>query len=519
MKVLNWISYTLVIIANIALATSTYKAAIVEYASKTSAETFQHIILENVNEYLKYIEEAASEGADIIIFPENGLTEMDINEKNIEAFSTEVPDPTSSLSPCNLNNSTFSKHLIDLSCAAETHSIYVVINLVERCNYSSNIIYYNTNVVFDRKGVIIARYRKINLYKEKYVHAGNQTVSFKTDFGVTFGIFTCKDILYKNPSLNVLEDLEVTDIVFPTAWFSELPFLTALSTQHGYAVANRVNLLAANLDDPTFKKGGSGVYFGSGKMSNIYIAGAKTSKMLISTIPKIKRSNSSDNCLTVDEPAVENKANLMWGTFPEMIDFNTYKEDMSNYTFKELNLNQTNASETVCSGNSFCCSINISWSISSVPNYAYKLVAFNGGRQFGWEDAGVSVCGLIACLNESNSSCGLRHSNAPQGVTFDNILLNESFSISTNIHVRPATVNYDLKPLEDYKFCKQTSNQRMEVTLSSEKQKSLLTFALFGRVFDNDFKGTGVFNSGVFHLLNPYVVLTISIVVFLLQDH
>ena len=52
-----------------------------------------------------------------------------------------------------------------------------------------------------------------------------ELVYFKTDFGVTFGTFIGYDILFKQPSESLMEH-GVTDIVYPTLWHSELPFLT-----------------------------------------------------------------------------------------------------------------------------------------------------------------------------------------------------------------------------------------------------------------------------------------------------
>lgn len=71
-----------------------------------------------------------------------------------------------------------------------------------------------------------SRYRKINLYDEKLYQTGdeNQKSTFKTDFGVTFGMFICFDIAFRQPAINVLTDPEVTDVVYSTAWLSILPF-------------------------------------------------------------------------------------------------------------------------------------------------------------------------------------------------------------------------------------------------------------------------------------------------------
>lgn len=49
--------------------------------------------------------------------------------------------------------------LVYLSCAAKTHKIYVVVNLIEKVthNDTSKTDYYNANIVFDRNGLIIAK--------------------------------------------------------------------------------------------------------------------------------------------------------------------------------------------------------------------------------------------------------------------------------------------------------------------------------------------------------------------------
>lgn len=66
----------------------------------------------------------------------------------------------------------------------------------------------------------------MNLYYEPGFTPGSEPVTFKTDFGVTFGMFICFDILFKNSSVDVLKNPNVTDIIYSTAWFSETPYLS-----------------------------------------------------------------------------------------------------------------------------------------------------------------------------------------------------------------------------------------------------------------------------------------------------
>lgn len=75
------------------------------------------------------------------------------------------------------------------------------------------------------------RYRKINLYDEAPFTAGKiqdiEKAVFSTDFGRTFGTFICFDIAFYNPSRKILSldgVSPVTDIAYPTAWYSIMPF-------------------------------------------------------------------------------------------------------------------------------------------------------------------------------------------------------------------------------------------------------------------------------------------------------
>jgi hypothetical protein len=51
---------------------------------------------------------------------------------------------------------------------------------------------------------------------------------FETDFGVTFGVFTCFDILFYEPVMHLINK-GIKNFIFPVMWTSELPFLTGLA--------------------------------------------------------------------------------------------------------------------------------------------------------------------------------------------------------------------------------------------------------------------------------------------------
>lgn len=214
----------------------------VEFFPTTDSNKSEEIFSGNLNAYLEIIKWTANasyeSSIDIIVFPEGTL--------NRAGPYTVVPDPNDNYNPC-LDNFTelYEDFLVELSCAARNVRKYLVINLSEKelnLNHGANLSkglnewnIYNTNVVFDRDGKVISRYRKYHLY----INEGNTTAEpefgiFNTDFGVTFGHFICYDILFYTPAQELVEKYNLTDIIFTNKFVSELPFLTGkyLSTHY-----------------------------------------------------------------------------------------------------------------------------------------------------------------------------------------------------------------------------------------------------------------------------------------------
>lgn len=186
---------------------------------------------DNLNGYLEIIASKEAENLDIMVFPEGTL--------NSNSNPTFVPDPSKQLEiPCDAAEGIYHNFLMQISCAARKYAKYVVINLTEQelCSAvpedtrpcaSSGLNIYNTNVVFDRSGAVVSRYRKVHLYGENK----NSTLVpefgwFDTDFGVRFGHFVCFDILFYSPAQEMVDSYGIKDFIFTTMWFSQLPFLT-----------------------------------------------------------------------------------------------------------------------------------------------------------------------------------------------------------------------------------------------------------------------------------------------------
>ncbi|KAB0801599.1 hypothetical protein PPYR_03785 [Photinus pyralis] len=505
----------------------TYKAAVMEYTPKDDHLTKKQNFMENMHEYIRYIQQAAFQDVQILVFPEMGLTGSITNWRELQDISTEIPDPDQNVVLCsnNLDNERYAQFLVDLSCIISRQRIYTVINLIESRldNHSKNKFYHNTNIVFDKNGAIIARYRKINLFNEPYFVAGDeeQTAIFATDFGVTFGMFISGDILYRHPSQHVLGNPAVTDIVYSSSWKSELPFWQSNSLQHGYAKSSKVNLLASSRNDPSEGYGGSGIYLANGKVAETYLSGERKSKIIIQNVPKSgERTEHYTSCQGSSATTTQGVHLGIERQLPDISLFRTTPVDLSNYTFKSINLLNKTISETICSGESkFCCNFHmvVSKHTTVFQNYIYKLVAFSGVTKYGTsKTVGERICGLVACLDESNQSCGGRNLLSPSGVSFESISIKGQFN-PDHAHYQPSTLKFDLTPATDYLYCtEQIARHEIEVSLiTTKRHDSLLTFGILGRVYINDNTFPGTINNSNISRINGLVFIMTVIYTYL----
>jgi predicted amidohydrolase len=210
-----------------------YVMGVVEFTPELPTVNWQLRTVLHFENYTRIIREAAEQDVDILIFPEYTLNNV--------AFPIEIPDLLDEVNPCE-DPAWFDNLLIDLSCLARENEIYLCINLNERedCTEESQearndtrpcsslgFSRYNTNVIFDRNGTVVGRYRKFNLFREGGINTTliPELSTFETDFGVTFGNIICFDVLFFEPAMQLVK-MGVKNFIFPGMWTSELPFLT-----------------------------------------------------------------------------------------------------------------------------------------------------------------------------------------------------------------------------------------------------------------------------------------------------
>ena len=251
-------------------------AGVVEFRPNQSEDSAN--VEQNLRAMEMLAEEASGKGVQILVFPEDGIDGYTFtNRTTLYPYLEEMPlTPPADVSNIPCNNSFYenSYALQKLSCIAKRHQLVLVANMGEKapCSASSDPncpsdgrYQYEANVVFEADGRFIAKYRKYNLIpaeKENFDVPPLEHVAFTTSFGVTFGLFTCSDLLYKEPALGLVER-GVKYFIFTTAWANSLPYFMSIAVQQAWSRKTGTYLLASNYHWPQysdFPGTGSGIY-------------------------------------------------------------------------------------------------------------------------------------------------------------------------------------------------------------------------------------------------------------------
>jgi len=505
---------------------ATYVAGVVEF-SLDNIKNPVELLTAHTKRFVEIIKRDDTKNVDVLVFPEAVLNGVNT--------AIPVPDPKAKTVPC--ENQAYNGPLNDISCAAKVSGKYVVINIYMQTDCTAEqtanpndttpctvpgkkLNIYNTNVVFDRAGAVIATYRKFNLYDEDGARAPfrHDEVTFQTDFGVTFGLFTCFDILFRYPALELVGK-EVKNFIYPSMWFSELPFLTALQLQQNWAYTHNVNLLAAGANRPAMGTTGSGIYSGTAGALTSYMSEVNRTVVLTAEIPKKPGFQVSQTSAppTRDIPRADSDYGL-----------NIWEQDLGQFKINVLDFvkNATQHGE-VCH-NEQCCKYEVEVTDAgegkdATRSYSYAVIAFKGRRTFAGAknfNAGITACGLIACLSTDTSTCGKRFlGNTP--TIRERYLVNKAKfvtiynnDIPTAYTVAPSTLSTAIVPLSPTQFTYAQSQYSLnnvnykEITVELTSPRwDLLTFGVFGRDFRMDAKGSA---SKTF---TGFILVTLSVII------
>uniref|UniRef100_A0A669PLD7 CN hydrolase domain-containing protein n=2 Tax=Phasianus colchicus TaxID=9054 RepID=A0A669PLD7_PHACC len=222
-----------------------------------------------------------------------------------------------------------------------------------------------------------------------------EVITFETPFG-KFGIFTCFDILFWEPAVVLVSELQVDTVLFPTAWMNVLPFLTAVEFHSAWAMGMGVNFLASNTHNTIMSMTGSGIYAPDGARAYYYNMKTEDGHLLIAELDSHPRLSPAF------PPAVSwsSYASNVESCLPDENDFSGLIFH-DQFTFTELS--KPEGSVTVCQKDLRC---HLSYKMAEKrEDEVYVLGAFDGlhvveGQYY------LQICTLLKCKSTDLSTCG-----------------------------------------------------------------------------------------------------------------
>ncbi|XP_047502867.1 biotinidase-like isoform X2 [Penaeus chinensis] len=623
-----------------------YRAAVLEYrAYDDMAEGGLAVLRENARVFVEYAEAARQQGADIIVFPEYGLTGS--TSRSLADFMSKtqaLPDPGTGTVLCNSTDTSESIEAVRvLSCAAAELGMYLVVNLAEQvpCEpqmnprghlqgsalestrgigeeplgggggggrggerdseegdeehkdlrgeetdpgeggrkepnqkvnrdpkhregkrdlgegdetrdpeggdgggaprecLDSGFYVFNTEVVFDRAGVVVAKYHKKSLYLEPGFTPGSQDdkeAIFTTDFGVTFSLQVCFDILYGGPGTSNVVERGVTDVIMSSYWVDELPFLAAPQMWQSWSEGLAVNLMVANFHNPEEGALGSGIFRGLTSQESLYTYDPNSgTKLLVGevvsrrTTPLPAPTGHGDDAATPEgttgvgsdgtliqssSQAVPVREEVTMGIHQEASWIPTdngdvekkghpeaegreirtdrvfLHEDLERYSNFALERGDGVMERSLCHNDSLCCSVTYSFPADPTDESSFLLLAYSGVAEKG--DGAyllfTQVCAIVYCLNENVTSCArIEENEAPQKTSFRAHNITGDFDTS---YIYPSVFTQELKLVDTslWDFESSVSSEKMvkSTLVLHEDVDYLLSLRLFGRWFDRD---------------------------------
>ncbi|XP_063773427.1 pantetheinase-like isoform X1 [Pseudophryne corroboree] len=441
--------------------------------------------LDLMNRNMDILEEAvkasALQGAHLIVTPEDGIYGWRFTRETIYPYLEDIPDPKVNWVPCS-DPERFGRAPVQtrLSCMAKHNTIYVVANIGDKklCNITDvgcpddGQYNYNTAVVYDSDGKLVARYHKYHLFLgELQFNAPSEPelVTFDTPFG-KFGIFICFDILFYNPAVALVVQHNVDTILFPTAWMNLLPHLTAIEFHSAWAMGMGVNLLSANTHNTSKRMTGSGIFSPDKPEPYYYNMNNETGGLLISELRSHPRKSSTYS------PTKWNLYASSIEKYPSGSNVFSGYLFADNYTFTELN--ECHGEYTVCQ-NDLCCHLSYTM-LEKHSDEVYVFGVFDGLHLVEGEYY-LQVCTLLKCQSMDLESCG--ESVETASTRFESFALSGNFSTSfvfpevllTDVHLAPNMF--------------QVLNDGRLISQSGISSHPLLSASLFGRWYEKDPSG------------------------------
>jgi len=492
----------------LALALSSNLSAAVVGEERFRAAVYEHLIIEqpsacqqrvctreeaiiameeNLQVLRQQVDQAATQGANILLLPEDAVHGSGFSRQTLEPFLELVPAEADGSQPCFDDGDHDNFLLRELSCLAHNHQIYLAAQMASRtpgCGHCGDDhgegCFFNTLVVFDSDGVLVGVYHKYNLWTSELNTfdidpSGPQIVTVDTPFG-RLGLSVCADLIWRSPVVDLVDLAEVDTLLLPLYWWDLFPHQLAHSAEAAWARGLQVNLLAANNHNAATWTSGSGIFTSSGPAAFYHNLNPQSSgKLLVADLPvHPARSEVDWSAFAFDH--LEDFPDQPDGQFSAEVYY-----DM--FTFTPMEGGEGKA--RVCQGD-FCCLAR--WQQKNGTD-VFSLGAFNGEHLVDGSVRGMwwmQMCSVIKCDAASPASCNQNQSwdldfLTSSATTFTNLTIAATFAEGAKVFPEVLWENAEL------------SGERVVVSgdgrlsaVEGSPPLPLLSASLFGRVYSRD---------------------------------
>jgi pantetheine hydrolase len=226
--------------------------------SRGSREEADEVFRINYEATKPLVRMAAEAGAKVIVTPEYSNTGIQIARGSRPFVSTPLPDAPTSGPVWETETAGMHPLVEDFARLAAEVDAYIVTDFLERDGEDDDARYYNTMIVLDPEGRLLAKYRKINLYMfENLIESrGDEVVSFDTPYG-RFGMLLCLDPLSPWTWRRLVNEHRVDFLVAQTLW-EPTPIFHGRHAMNLLAAMSGVPVIWANQRRLAFA-GGAGI--------------------------------------------------------------------------------------------------------------------------------------------------------------------------------------------------------------------------------------------------------------------
>nr|XP_027197066.1 pantetheinase-like [Dermatophagoides pteronyssinus] len=445
---------------------------------------------------------AKQHDVDLIVFPESGLMTGIRNRQMALQYSIQMPNKLTGLCENIEDIYDLSVSILKrLSCLAMKYEIFIVAQMLDKQPCYKNettecrdgYYIFNTAIMFDRTGQLIAKYHKMQPYGEMDLDPAqhDELIYIDTSLG-RFGFQICFDIIYKKPGHILATEYNVDTIIFPTHWMDEVPFLSASQIQMAWSFGNNVNLLASNIHHP-FQAGslGSGIYNGGSERTflNAHFPKDDAERLVISRLPIHPRSTTRAQCNRYKDEIIlipVDGREIVNGTYH-------YKQmNNTNVIMKALEIGQK---EIELEHEGVKCHLKFEANLNQLTSDGqYFLIGSNRSRANPSYEWGEEFCALVYCIKNIDGTCEKYSTN--QLKIFNHVKLTAIFDSKTVAY--PSVLEYEnrLIPMNNvWTFSSKIQDTKkihelVFGNLSSDSfdktYRLLSTLSIYGRAYERD---------------------------------